>query len=138
MGIASMVLGIVSVVFGLVPFCGTWAIIPALIGLILGIVDLVIKSRGRAPRGAAIAGVILNPIAIIVVVLWTWLFVANVQTMPADAWQWSQPPSWQTAPGPAGPPMQPMRPMQPVDPDRPMKPMHPVDPQPPAPAAPEP
>ncbi|HUT78083.1 MAG TPA: DUF4190 domain-containing protein [Polyangia bacterium] len=137
MGIASMVLGIVSVIFGLVPFCGSWAVIPAVIGLTLGIVDLVVKSRNKAPRGTAIAGVILNPIAIIAVVLWTWLFVANVQPLPADAWQWQQSPAWQTAPGPLGQPlqpMQPMQPMQPVEPDPAMKSMQPVEPAPPAPS----
>jgi hypothetical protein len=130
-----MVLGIVSVIFGLVPLCGSWAVIPAVIGLTLGVVDLVIKSRRKAPRGTAIAGVILNPLAIIAVVLWTWLFVANVQPLPADAWQWQQPPAWQPAPGPLGRPMQPM---QPVDPDPAMKPMQPVDPDVPAPPAPSP
>jgi hypothetical protein len=130
MGIASMVLGIVSVIFGLVPFCGSWAVIPALIGLTLGIVDLAVKSRRKAPRGTAIAGVILNPIAIIAVVLWTWLFVANAEPLSADAWQWHQAPSWQSAPGPLG---QPMQPMQPVDPDPSMQPMQPVDPGPPVP-----
>jgi hypothetical protein len=130
MGIASMVLGIVSVAFGLAPLCGSWAVIPAVIGLTLGIVDLVVKSRKKAPRGTAIAGVILNPIAIIAVVLWTWLFVSHAEPMPADAWQRSQPPGWPITPDPVGQPAQPMRPMQPVVPDPAMKPMHPVDPDP--------
>ena len=44
MGVAALILGIVSTIFGFVPFCGIIAFVPAVVGLILGIIDIVQKS----------------------------------------------------------------------------------------------
>jgi len=128
MGIASLVIGIIALVVGAFPFCGTWALVPAIIGLILGIVDLAIKSRKGGPKGTAIAGVILNPLAIIAVVIW-WVLMFSQGAM------YDPRGSRQQAPGQQAPPMQPSgfpsnRPMQPMEPMQPMQPMEPVQPQP--------
>ena len=130
-----MILGIVALVNGLLPFCGTWAIIPAFIGLILGVVDVALKTRRKQRRGPAIAGVILNPIAIAVIVLW-WYFAAGageegvggpmVTGYPSG---WSQLP--QAGPQPGGQQI-PLQPMQPVpDPRQPAPAMQPMQPVPP-------
>lgn len=74
MGVAALVLGIVSVVIGFIPFCGSWAIIPAIVGLVLGIVDLVKKNKEGNPKGKAIAGVICSAVAIVVIL--SYYFVA--------------------------------------------------------------
>ncbi|PZO71030.1 MAG: hypothetical protein DI634_01180 [Kocuria palustris] len=63
MGIASLVLGIVSVL--LFWLLGLF-IIAAVIGLILGIVSLVRASKARAGKGFGIAGVILNGLGILI------------------------------------------------------------------------
>lgn len=76
MGVASLVLGIVSVVIGFVPFCGSWAIIPAIVGLVLGIVDWVKKNKEGTPKGKAIAGVICSAVAIVIIL--AYYFVAGV------------------------------------------------------------
>ena len=76
MGVASLVLGIVSVVIGFVPFCGTWAIIPAIVGLILGIIDWVKQNKAGEPKGKSIAGTILSIIAI-VIIIWYWIAAAG-------------------------------------------------------------
>ena len=76
MGVAALILGIVSTIFGFVPSCGIIAFVPAVVGLILGIIDIVQKSKKNEPRGMAIAGVILTGIAIIVISLWTFIFSA--------------------------------------------------------------
>ena len=76
MGIASLVLGIISIIVGFVPFCGAIAFLPALIGLILGIVDMVKKSKSNEKKGQAIAGIIMCALAIIVIFF--WLFVVAV------------------------------------------------------------
>lgn len=78
MGVAALVLGIISIIIGFVPFCGVIAFFPALIGLILGIIDLVQKSKKSEPKGMAIAGVILTGIAIIIIALWIFVFGAIV------------------------------------------------------------
>ena len=71
MGIASLVLGIVSLVIGFVPFCGIIALVPAVIGLILGIIDTAKKSREGAKKGQAITGLTLSAIAIMIIIFWT-------------------------------------------------------------------
>jgi hypothetical protein len=120
-----MVIGIVAVIIGFIPFCGAWAIIPACAGLGLGIADIIVKSKRKQSKGMAIAGLILNPLAIIVIVSW-WAYLAYatqqaVNTMDVDLGQFQnlQPPSGQgqipTVPlPPENPPAQPMQPMQPV------------------------
>ncbi len=68
MGVASLVLGIISIIIGLVPFCGIIALVPAIVGFILGIVDTVSKSKKHLPKGMSIAGLILSIIAIIFII----------------------------------------------------------------------
>jgi hypothetical protein len=149
MGIASMIIGIVSLVIGFIPMCGFWAAAPAVVGLILGIVDLVLRSKRKQPRGKAIVGVILNPLAIIVIVAWTLLFVYG-SGMPADqritgfgqGWQQQPTPGWQPGPTLGPVPLQPgptqAVPLQPMQPMQPMQPVQPVPPAQPAPPAPQP
>jgi len=76
MDIASMVLGIISAILAFVPVCNYAALLPAGIGLILGIVDLAIKSKREQSVGMAVAGVVLNVVAIVIIVLWTFVLVA--------------------------------------------------------------
>lgn len=70
MGVAALVLGIVALVFGVIPFCGTWAIIPAIVGLVLGIVDCVKNSKEGTSKGKAIAGIVCSAVAIVVIMLY--------------------------------------------------------------------
>lgn len=77
MGVASLVLGIISALLAFVPFCGYLAFLPALIGLVLGIVDIAQKGKKQEPKGQGIAGVVLNAIAIVIIIAWTVLFAAG-------------------------------------------------------------
>jgi len=77
MGLAAMIIGIVAVVLGFIPFCGYFALIPAIVGLILGIVDVKQKSKAQQPKGQGMAGIVLNAVAIIVILLWTLVFAAG-------------------------------------------------------------
>ncbi|UCC12750.1 MAG: DUF4190 domain-containing protein [candidate division WOR-3 bacterium] len=85
MGIASMVIGIVSAILGFIPMCGWFATLPAVVGLILGIVDVVQKNKNQQPgKGIGIAGIILNSIAIILILIWTFVIVAASATAEFD------------------------------------------------------
>lgn len=64
MGIASLVLSIVSLVLGFVPIVWLIAIIPAIVGLILGIISLVKKKQ----KGQSIAGIVISVITIILLI----------------------------------------------------------------------
>ena len=74
MGVASLVLGIVSVICGFIPLCNFFALIPAIVGLILGIVAAVGNKKKQQPNGMAIAGAIMSGIAIISIIFWVMLF----------------------------------------------------------------
>lgn len=71
MGVASLVLGILSALLGMVPFCNYFAFIPAVIGLGLGIAEIVSKSKKKEPKGMGIAGTILSGVAILFIAFWT-------------------------------------------------------------------
>lgn len=126
-----MVIGIIALVVGFVPFCGAWAIIPAAVGIVLGMVDVIVKSKRNEKRGQAIAGLVLNPLAIAIVVTW-WVLAAiaaneaGISTDPAlqqqifQGLQGNQ--NYQNrqqnapvAPLPGSPDSPKMEPMQPVD-----------------------
>lgn len=77
MGIASLVLGILSAIIGFIPLCGMIALLPAFIGLILGIVDAVKKSKAGEPKGMAIAGIILSAISIVIIIAWWALAIVG-------------------------------------------------------------
>ena len=70
MGIASLVLGIVSLVVAWIPCVGNVAFLPALVGLILGIIDVVKKSKAQAPKGIGLAGTICSGIALLFVIFY--------------------------------------------------------------------
>jgi len=77
MGIAALIIGIVAIILGLVPACGlVFGLPPAIVGLILGIVDVAKKSKAQQPKGLGLAGIILNVVAVAVIVIWTLVIAA--------------------------------------------------------------
>ena len=84
MGIASMVIGILAAILAFIPFCGYIAFVPAVIGLILGIVDVNKKKKLEKPKGQGIAGIVLNAVAIGLIWLYTIAFAgAAVEAVEA-------------------------------------------------------
>lgn len=80
MSIASLVLGIVSIAFSIIPFSlFLWLIIPmGIVAIVLGIIDLVkIKNKESSPLGKSknIAGIVLGAIAPLVNLVWSILFI---------------------------------------------------------------
>jgi len=77
MGVASLVLGIVSIVFCWIPCVGNLCCIPALIGIILGACGIgVAKKHNGEGKGVAIAGFVLSIIAFIFSIFWILVFGA--------------------------------------------------------------
>ena len=85
MGVAALVLGIVSIIIAWIPFCGSIAFVPAVIGLILGIVDTVQKSKKQEKKGLAIAGIVLNAIAIVFIAVYT-IAIGSAAKKLGDEW----------------------------------------------------
>lgn len=67
MGVASLVLGILSIVFCWVPCVGWLAVVPGIIGIILGGAGI---ATGGQDKGCAIAGLILSILATIFAIWW--------------------------------------------------------------------
>lgn len=64
MGIASMVLGIVSIVIGFMPIIWSYSILIAIVGIVLGIISLVKKQE----KGKSIVGIVLGSIVVVLVI----------------------------------------------------------------------
>lgn len=93
MGIASLVLGIIAVVTGWIPFICFAAFIFAIVGLILGIVDTVKKNKTNdKKRGISIAGLIVSaiaiPIIIFSIVISLVIVVAIVEDVDFNDYNW--------------------------------------------------
>ncbi len=82
MGVASLILGILSIIIGIIPFCGYFAFVPALVGIGLGIGEIVIKSKKGQSKGMGVAGTILSAIAVVFIVFWT--FVIGIAAFSSD------------------------------------------------------
>jgi len=77
LALAAMILGILAMVAAVIPGLSFVAFVPALTGLVLGIVALATKTTERVK---ALVGVILGPIAIIVAIIVSVAFVASTIT----------------------------------------------------------
>lgn len=66
MDTASLVIGIISVIVGFIPCIQVFVFIPAVVGLILGVVSFIRKRQVDEPTGMAVAGIILNLVPILV------------------------------------------------------------------------
>ena len=66
MDIASLVIGIVAVIIGFIPCVQIFVFLPALVGLILGIVSFLRKRQVEEPAGIALAGILLNAIPLVI------------------------------------------------------------------------
>lgn len=84
MGVAALVLGIISIIIGFIPLCGSIALLPAVIGLILGIVDTVQKSKKGEKKGVSIAGLVLSAIAVAVIIFWVFIFSAALSNVDVN------------------------------------------------------
>jgi hypothetical protein len=65
MDIASLIIGIFAVIIGFIPCLQVFVILPGIVGLILGIVSYAKKRREELSPGIALAGIILNAIPLI-------------------------------------------------------------------------
>ena len=81
-GAASLVLGILTLLHGLLPVYGMFSFPYAVTGFILGFVDWRRNKRADAPRGLGVAGMILNALAVLFILTWLILLIV-LWTQPA-------------------------------------------------------
>ena len=85
MGVAALVLGILSLLIGWIPFICWFAFILAVVGLILGIVDAIKKSKANDSRkGISIAGLIISAIAIPIIIIMSFVSIGIVAAIIED------------------------------------------------------
>lgn len=68
MDTASLVIGIIAAIIGFIPCVNIFVFVPAIVGLILGVIAYRNKCEENLPSGVALAGIILNSIPILVMV----------------------------------------------------------------------
>lgn len=74
MGIASLVIGIVGLIMSFIPCIGTYAFLPVIAGLVLGIIDMKQQKQKKQPHGISVAGIVLNAVAlIIIIIMYMWV-----------------------------------------------------------------
>ena len=78
MGAASLVIGIISLIVSIIPMCNFMMILPAVIGLLLGIADVMAKSKLRQPKGMSITGIILNSLSFFTFVFANMIYVKTI------------------------------------------------------------
>jgi hypothetical protein len=77
LGTASLVLGIVAIALGWIPFIGLFGFICGVVGIALGIAGIIRASKGFASnRAMAIVGTVLSSVAVIISLL-VWLALAS-------------------------------------------------------------
>ncbi|HPJ21361.1 MAG TPA: hypothetical protein PLP30_05795 [Clostridia bacterium] len=75
MGLTALILGILSVLISIVPFCNYVGLIPAIIGIVLGVVSLTQKDESYNARPLAITGLVFCVIAVIMSIVWSVLLL---------------------------------------------------------------
>lgn len=79
MGIASFVLGIISILMGWIPFLCFIMLMTAIIGLILGVIDTIKKSKTNDKnKGFSIAGLVTSAIAIPIIFIMSIVSIAII------------------------------------------------------------
>ncbi|MFG3035682.1 DUF4190 domain-containing protein [Streptomyces sp. NPDC048330] len=85
LGVGALVIGVVGLVFAVIPFLFWLGGIMGVLALVLGIVGYGRASRGEATdRGQAVAGIALGTVALVVAVAWTTALFFLVWTVDDD------------------------------------------------------
>ncbi len=76
MGLTALILGIISVILSLVPFCNYIGLVPAIVAIVFGVVSLTQKDKNDLNhRAMSITGIAFGAMAIMISVVWSVLFM---------------------------------------------------------------
>ncbi|MFE3069858.1 DUF4190 domain-containing protein [Streptomyces sp. NPDC059247] len=85
LGVAALVVGIVGLVFAIVPFLFWLGGIMGVVALVLGIVGLGRAKRGETnDRGQSVAGIVLGSVTLVVSAAWLVVLALAVNTIESD------------------------------------------------------
>ncbi|MCD4706153.1 MAG: hypothetical protein K8S62_00255 [Candidatus Sabulitectum sp.] len=77
MDTASLVIGIIAAIAGFIPCINFFVILPAIAGLILGIISFRKKREEELPSGTALAGIILNALPLLLMTAFLLLAIVT-------------------------------------------------------------
>lgn len=76
MGLSALILGIISVILSLIPFCNYIGLVPAIIAIVFGVVSLAQQEKNDLNhRAMSITGIVFGSLAILISVVWSILFL---------------------------------------------------------------
>ena len=75
MGLTALILGILAVILSLIPFCNYVGLIPAIIGVVLGVVALTQPDDKYNSKALSITGIVFCMVAVVLSVVWSVLFL---------------------------------------------------------------
>ena len=76
MGLTALILGIISVLLSLLPFCNYIGLVPAIIAIVFGVVSLTQQDKSDLNhRAMSITGIAFGTLAILISVVWSVLFL---------------------------------------------------------------
>ncbi|MEI8135869.1 MAG: DUF4190 domain-containing protein [Bacteroidota bacterium] len=78
LGIAGMILGIIAIIVSFIGCMAVCSILLAVVGLVLSAISMSQAKKAGASKGMAIAGLICSILAIIICLIWIFVFAAVV------------------------------------------------------------
>ncbi len=81
MGVASLVLGILAIIVCWVPCVGWCAIVPGILGIILGGVGIAKAAKKGTGKGCAVAGLVMSIIATAFSIFWVFVIGAGASAV---------------------------------------------------------
>lgn len=76
MGLTALILGILAVILSLIPFCNYIGLIPAIIGVVMGVVALTQPDdKYYNSKALSITGIVFCMVAVSLSVVWSVLFL---------------------------------------------------------------
>jgi hypothetical protein len=82
LGTAGLVVGIIALLFSFIPCLGMWAIVPAIVGIILCSISMRHASKANAPKGMATAGLVCSIVAAAIAAYWIYVAAYVVNKSP--------------------------------------------------------
>lgn len=82
LGTAGLVVGIIALLFSFIPCLGLWAIVPAIVGIVLSAISMKQAGRVGAPKGMATAGLVCAIVAAAIAIYWIYVTVYLVSNTP--------------------------------------------------------
>ncbi|MFO7612516.1 MAG: hypothetical protein R6W99_08565 [Clostridia bacterium] len=76
MGLTALILGIIAVLMSLVPFCNYIGMLPAVLGIVFGVMSLMQNEASQYnSKAIAITGIVFCTAAIAFSIIWTFLLI---------------------------------------------------------------